>query len=160
MNRKFPESRLRRLRSNPSLLKITAETTLTVDDLIQPIFIKEGIKKSEAIESMPNVNRHSKEDVIDYCKSLMDLGIKAVALFPVIDSKKKDLNNFEYMVTEIINEKVIDLGGSISAEHGIGVIKKISFLKYTNNINIEIMKKIKKLLDPNNIMNPNKIFDA
>ena len=84
MNRKFPDTRLRRLRSNPSLLKITAETSLTVDDLIQPIFVKEGIKKAEAIESMPNVNRYSKEGVIDYCKSLMDLGIKAVALFPVI----------------------------------------------------------------------------
>ena len=53
MNRKFPDTRLRRLRSNPSLLKITAETSLTVDDLIQPIFVKEGIKKAEAIESMP-----------------------------------------------------------------------------------------------------------
>ena len=95
MNRKFPDTRLRRLRSNPSLLKITAETSLTVDDLIQPIFVKEGIKKAEAIESMPNVNRHSKEGVIDYCKSLMDLGIKAVALFPVIDSKKKDLEGIE-----------------------------------------------------------------
>ena len=46
MNRKFPDTRLRRLRSNPSLLKITAETSLTVDDLIQPIFVKEGIQKS------------------------------------------------------------------------------------------------------------------
>ena len=64
MNRKFPDTRLRRLRSNPSLLKITAETSLTVDDLIQPIFVKEGIKKAEAIESMPNVNRYSKEGVI------------------------------------------------------------------------------------------------
>ena len=88
------------------------------------------------------------------------LGDSNIHMNIIFDSKKKDLNNFEYMVTEIINEKVIDLGGSISAEHGIGVIKKISFLKYTNNINIEIMKKIKKLLDPNNIMNPNKIFDA
>mgnify|MGYP005682733629 FL=1 len=73
MNRKFPDTRLRRLRSNPSLLKITAETNLTVDDLIQPIFVKEGIKKAEAIESMPNVNRYSKEGVIDYCLSLIHI---------------------------------------------------------------------------------------
>ena len=95
MNRKFPDTRLRRLRSNPSLLKITAETSLTVDDLIQPIFIKEGIKKAEAIDSMPNVNRYSKDGVVDYCKNLLDLGIKAVALFPVIDPKKKDLEGVE-----------------------------------------------------------------
>jgi porphobilinogen synthase len=117
MNRKFPDTRLRRLRSNPSLLKITAETSLTVDDLIQPIFVKEGIKKAEAIESMPNVNRYSKEGVIDYCKSLMDLGIKAVALFPVIDFKKKDLDGIEAFnrknlicgIVESIKKKIPEL---------------------------------------------------
>ena len=117
MNRKFPDTRLRRLRSNPSLLKITAETSLTVDDLIQPIFIKEGIKKAEAIDSMPNVNRYSKDSVVDYCKNLLDLGIKAVALFPVIDPKKKDLEGVEALnrknliceSVESIKKKIPDL---------------------------------------------------
>ena len=87
------------------------------------------------------------------------LGDSNIHMNIILDSKNKDLNNIEYMVTNIINDKVIELGGSISAEHGIGIIKKNSFIKYSKDINVEAMKKIKKIFDPNNIMNPNKIFD-
>ena len=154
MNRKFPDTRLRRLRSNPSLLKITAETSLTVDDLIQPIFVKEGIKKAEAIESMPNVNRYSKEGVIDYCKSLMDLGIKAVALFPVIDSKKKDLEGIEAFnrknlicgTVESIKKKIpelvliVDVALDPYTEHGHdGILDKKDYVD--NDKTVEVLKK-------------------
>ena len=87
------------------------------------------------------------------------LGDSNIHMNIILDSKNKDLNNIEYMVTNIINDKVIELGGSISAEHGIGIIKKNSFIKYSKDTNVEAMKKIKKIFDPNNIMNPNKIFD-
>ena len=54
---------------------------------------------------------------------------------------------------------VQDLGGSFSAEHGIGQIKKDSLIKYKDVNEINLMKKIKLSLDPKNIFNPGKIFD-
>lgn len=61
-------------------------------------------------------------------------------------------------VLEDIYSKVKDLGGLISAEHGIGFTKRKHFLTYTNKVNIELMKNIKKAIDPEGIFNPNKIF--
>lgn len=57
-----------------------------------------------------------------------------------------------------IYDKVTELGGLISAEHGIGYTKKEHFLTYTNKININLMRSIKKALDPTNMFNPQKIF--
>ena len=54
---------------------------------------------------------------------------------------------------------VHNLGGSFSAEHGIGLIKKKEFKKYTSKEEFIIKYNLKKLLDPNNIMNPGKIFN-
>ena len=58
-----------------------------------------------------------------------------------------------------VNNLVQEYGGSFSAEHGIGQIKKNSLLKFKSNNEIELMKKLKKAFDPKNILNPGKIFD-
>lgn len=57
-----------------------------------------------------------------------------------------------------IYDKVTELGGLISAEHGIGYIKRDHFLTYTNKVNIDLMRSIKKAVDPTNMFNPKKIF--
>ena len=62
-------------------------------------------------------------------------------------------------IYEIVNDLVEDFGGSFSAEHGIGLIKKKSLHKYKSTNELNLMKKIKRALDPNNILNPGKIFD-
>lgn len=77
----------------------------------------------------------------------------------IFNGGKNILKSEEKKVVDCINTIVINLEGSISAEHGIGRIKKDSFLEYSKENNIEVMKKIKKLFDPNNIMNPAKVFD-
>jgi FAD/FMN-containing dehydrogenase len=59
-----------------------------------------------------------------------------------------------------VNELVEEYGGSFSAEHGIGQIKKNSLLKFKSKNEIDIMKKLKKVFDRKNILNPGKIFDA
>ena len=59
-----------------------------------------------------------------------------------------------------INKLVEEYGGSFSAEHGIGQIKKNSLLKFKSKNEIKVMKKLKKVFDPKNILNPGKIFDA
>ena len=70
-----------------------------------------------------------------------------------------NFNNARSEIYEIVNDLVEDFGGSFSAEHGIGLIKKKSLLKYKSFNELNLMKKIKHALDPNNILNPGKIFD-
>ena len=90
INRKFPASRLRRLRANSTLIDLVSETSISSNDLIQPLFIKENLKGTEAIDSMPEILRYSKESVIDEVEDLLEHNISTIALFPVIDSSKKD----------------------------------------------------------------------
>ncbi len=59
-----------------------------------------------------------------------------------------------------INNLVEEFGGSFSAEHGIGQIKKESLLKFKSMNEIDLMKSLKKVFDPKNILNPGKIFDV
>ena len=68
-------------------------------------------------------------------------------------------NKLQKKVNSNIFELVNNLGGSFSAEHGIGLIKKKEFKKYTSKEEFVIKNNFKKLLDPNNIMNPGKIYN-
>jgi len=89
-SRKFPLTRLRRNRQSANLRALVAENALSSDDLIQPIFIKEGLKGKESIESLPGVSRLGLDVLNEEIRELESAGIKAIALFPVIDSSKKD----------------------------------------------------------------------
>ena len=89
-SRKFPLTRLRRNRQSANLRALVAENALSSDDLIQPIFIKEGLKGKESIESLPGVSRLGLDVLNEEIGELESAGIKAIALFPVIDSSKKD----------------------------------------------------------------------
>ena len=95
INRKFPNTRLRRLRSSSNILDLVSETRLSSDDLIQPIFIKEDIEGVEEIESMPEVLRHGKTVILKEVESILRSGVKTIALFPVINSTKKDSKGTE-----------------------------------------------------------------
>ena len=95
INRKFPTSRLRRLRANSTLIDLVSESSISSNDLIQPLFIKENLKGTEAINSMPEILRYSKESVIDEVEDLLDHNINTIALFPAIDSSKKDSDGTE-----------------------------------------------------------------
>ena len=90
IQRKFPDTRLRRLRKYQGLREMLAETNLTKADLIQPIFIKEDLKGKEPIKTMPGINRLGMDVLIDEIKKIVDLGIKSIAVFPVINEDKKD----------------------------------------------------------------------
>ena len=88
--RKFPLTRLRRLRSKPFIRDMVRENILTGDDLIQPLFIKEDLKGTEVIPQMPGVSRFGLDSIENEIEELANLGIKSVALFPVINPDKKD----------------------------------------------------------------------
>jgi porphobilinogen synthase len=79
----FPERRLRRLRRTPALRRLVAEYKVTVDDLVAPLFVKEGIDAPEPVESMPGVVQHSQESLRKEVRALCDLGVPAVMLFGV-----------------------------------------------------------------------------
>ena len=117
LNKKFPFTRLRRTRSKAGLRSLVAETNLTVDDLIQPIFIKENLSGEEEIESMPEIKRYGLDLLNKEIDEIVSLGIKAVAVFPVIDEEKKDPagleaineNNFLTQAIRQIKESFPDL---------------------------------------------------
>ena len=109
MKRKFPNSRLRRLRLNSSIIDLVSENTLNSDDLIQPVFVKENLNGSEPIESMPNVNRYGIDNILKEVESVISSGIKTIAIFPVIDSNKKDDLGKEALNEENIISKTIKL---------------------------------------------------
>ncbi len=83
----FPERRPRRMRRNAALRRLTAEATVTVDDLVAPLFVKEGIAEPEPVHSMPGVVQHTLESATKEARDLADLGIPAVIVFGIPATK-------------------------------------------------------------------------
>ena len=90
IDRKFPKSRLRRLRLNSNIINLVSENDLSSNDLIQPLFIKENLKGTEEIESMPGILRFGEDALLKEIEDIINSGINSVALFPVIDNSKKN----------------------------------------------------------------------
>ena len=86
---KFPATRMRRMRKDDFSRRLMRENTLTVDDLIYPVFVIEGTQRRESIASMPDVERLSLDLLIEEARELYILGIPAIALFPVVAIDKK-----------------------------------------------------------------------
>ena len=105
--RKYPSARLRRLRKNHNLIELVSETNLTSKDLIQPMFIKENFEGKEEIESMPGIFRFGLNNVLSEIEEVINADINAIAVFPVIESSKKDekgsdaLNKSNFIVQSI-----------------------------------------------------------
>ncbi len=83
----FPIHRPRRLRSNDTLRRMVRETRLSVDDLIYPMFICPGEGVREPIGAMPGVNQLSVDQGVEECREVAGLGIPAVILFGIPESK-------------------------------------------------------------------------
>ncbi len=93
----FPETRMRRMRSDDFSRRLMRETQLTVNDLIYPMFILDGKGQREAIISMPGIERLSIDLAVKECQLLSKLGVPAVALFPVTpDSHKSEMAEEAY----------------------------------------------------------------
>jgi porphobilinogen synthase len=79
----FPQRRLRRLRRTPALRRLVAETRLSVDDLVAPLFVREGIDEPQPIASLPGVVQHTRDSLRKEVRRLADLGIPGAILFGV-----------------------------------------------------------------------------
>jgi len=77
----FPQRRLRRLRRTPALRRLVAETRLSVDDLIVPLFVRENIDAPQAISSLPGVLQHTRDSLRKEVHELAQEGVPAVILF-------------------------------------------------------------------------------
>ena len=83
----FPQRRLRRLRRTPALRRLVAETALTVDDLVAPLFVREGIDAPQPIPSLPGVMQHTRASLRREVAELRSLGVPAIILFGVPERK-------------------------------------------------------------------------
>ena len=92
---KFPNIRLRRVRNSDWIRRLVAENNLSNNDLILPIFIREGSNKIEEIKSMPGVYRYTIDKLDLIMNKVQKLRLPMVALFPYTPSKKKDGNGSE-----------------------------------------------------------------
>ena len=92
---RYPRTRLRRSRRTAALRSLVAETGLSPADLVWPVFVLEGEKRSEPVTSMPGVERKSVDRLLPDLERAVDLGIPAVALFPVIDAARKSADGAE-----------------------------------------------------------------
>jgi porphobilinogen synthase len=83
----YPARRMRRLRRTPALRRLVAATRLSVDDLVAPLFVREGIDGPRAVPSMPGVVQHTRESLRKEVRALADLGVPAVILFGIPAAK-------------------------------------------------------------------------
>jgi len=126
----FPKQRKRRLRNSSSIRKIVRENHLTVNDLVAPIFLTDGKKIKEEIESMPGYFRLSLDLLEQEIDSLWELGLKAVLLFAKIPNKLKDNKGTEALNQNGLMQKGIKLIKSINPE--ILVISDVALDPYSS----------------------------
>ena len=81
---------MRRLRRTPALRRLVAETRLSIDDLVAPLFVREGIAEPAPIASMPGVVQHTRDSLRKEVRALADLGIPGVIVFGVPAAGAKD----------------------------------------------------------------------
>jgi len=86
----FPARRLRRLRRTPALRRLVAQTRLTADDLVAPLFVADGLDAPRPVGSLPGVSQHSVVSLVAEVRRLAGLGIPGVILFPLPRPEDKD----------------------------------------------------------------------
>ena len=131
MSRIFPNTRLRRLRANDFSRRLTRENQLNVDDLILPVFVIEGENQTQTIESMPGVERLSIDLLVAKAKKLVELGIPAVALFPVVGDEKKSLLAEEAYNPDGLAQRAVRALKSAVPE--LGVITDVALDPFTSH---------------------------
>jgi len=127
----FPHVRLRRNRKSAALRRLVAETALSPDDFIYPVFVLDGKGRTEAVPSMPGVERKSIDKLLLELGTAVRLGIPAVALFPVIDAEKKSLDGAECANPDGLVQKTVR---AIKAEYpDLAVITDVALDPYTTH---------------------------
>ncbi|MEZ4301189.1 MAG: porphobilinogen synthase [Polyangiaceae bacterium] len=127
----FPRTRLRRNRRDPWSRKLVAETRLSVDDLIWPVFVQEGQGLATDIPSMPGVQRLSVDRLVEAAQEAASLGIPAIAIFPATPADKKtsegeEATNPDNLVCRTVR-RIKDLGLDV------GIVCDVALDPYTTH---------------------------
>lgn len=127
----FPFSRMRRMRKDEFSRRLMRENVLTANDLIFPVFVLEGENQRQKIPSMPGVERLSIDLLVQQAQEVFDLGIPAMALFPVVESDGKSEDAEEaYNPDGLIQRTVRELKAAVP---GLGVITDVALDPYTSH---------------------------
>ncbi len=127
----FPATRMRRLRAADFSRRLTRENRLSVDDLIYPMFVHEGQQKRETVASMPGVERLSIDLLAAEAKQLVQLGIPAIALFPVVGDGGKSLHAEEAYNPDGLAQRAIKAVKDAAPE--LGIITDVALDPYTTH---------------------------
>jgi porphobilinogen synthase len=128
---KYPLSRMRRMRRDDFSRRLMRENQLTVNDLIYPVFVLEGVGRREAVASMPGVERVSLDNLLPVAAECVRLGIPALALFPVIDAELKTLGAEEAFNPDGLVPRVVrTLKQQFPA---LGIITDVALDPYTSH---------------------------
>lgn len=129
--RQFPQVRMRRNRRTAALRRLVEETALSSADFIYPVFVLDGEGRTEDVASMPGVVRKSIDILLEELAGARDLGIPAVALFPVIDQDKKSLDGGECANPDGLVQRTVR---AIKAElPDIAIITDVALDPYTTH---------------------------
>ena len=130
-NINFPQTRMRRMRYNDFSRRLMRENRLSVDDLICPMFVVEGSNQRQAVVSMPGVERLSLDLLLEEARQLYELGIPALALFPVMAADKKSAQASEaYNPEGLIQRSVRALKQAIPE---LGIITDVALDPFTTH---------------------------
>ncbi len=128
---RYPATRMRRLRRHTFSRALVRESCLSVDDLIQPLFLCEGENHTEKVPSMPGVERLSLDLLLDKAARLHDLGIPAIALFPIIDPAAKSDDAREAYNPDGLVQRALRALKAVVPE--LGVITDVALDPYTSH---------------------------
>lgn len=127
----YPARRMRRMRSDDFSRRLMSENQLTVNDLIYPVFVLEGENQREVIASMPGVERQSIDLLLEECQELVDLGVPAIAIFPVTPASKKSLMAEEAYNTDGLAQRTVR---AVKAKFpSLGVITDVALDPFTTH---------------------------
>ncbi len=140
----FPNVRMRRLRENSVLRDMVRETRITLDDVIMPLFVVEGLSKKEEIVSMPGQYRFSQPELIDECKRLWDSGVKSVILFGIPEHKDED-GSGAWLEDGVIQRAIEGIKRDVP---GMFVIGDVCMCEYTSHGHCGHVEDGKLLNDP------------
>lgn len=130
-SRQFPATRLRRMRHDDWSRRMVRESALSPSDFILPVFVLDGAKREEAVASMPGVKRQSLDLLLETAKQARDLGIPALALFPVVDTPLKSLDAREAYNPDGLVPRVV--AALKQALPDLGIVTDIALDPYTSH---------------------------
>lgn len=128
---KFPQVRMRRNRQHAWTRALVAENHITVHDLVWPVFVQEGEKTRTPIASMPGVFRCTIDELLPQVLEARELGIPAIAIFPVVPQDKKSNNAAEaYNEENLICRAIAAIKKQVP---NIGIIGDVALDPYTSH---------------------------